>query len=64
MISDYSDKNEWWEEFRMVIIDDNEMAEFIQNELLKQGTIVKKEDILKMLSLVFEFLKLKGVAHD
>ncbi|WP_426981387.1 YozD family protein [Bacillus pseudomycoides] len=48
----------------MVIIDDNEMAEFIQNELLKQGTIVKKEDILKMLSLVFEFLKLKGVAHD
>lgn len=44
-----------------IIIDEVEMAEFISEELLKRGVVVKGEDILKVLDLEMEFLKLKGV---
>lgn len=47
-----------------IIIDDNELVEFIFNEAIKQGSNVSKEEILKVLDLEFEFLKLKGVIEE
>ena len=47
-----------------IMIDDNEMAEFISEKLLTQGIIVKTEDILKVLDLEIDFLKLKGVIQE
>lgn len=43
------------------IIDLEEMAEFITDELINQGTIANKEYILKVLLLEDEFLRIKGV---
>ncbi|MED1665658.1 hypothetical protein [Brevibacillus laterosporus] len=42
-------------------IDDSEMAEFISNELLKEGIIVKREDLLKVFELEMAFYKKKGL---
>ncbi|MGG0793724.1 hypothetical protein ABE137_06930 [Brevibacillus laterosporus] len=42
-------------------IDDSEMAEFISNELLKEGIIVKREDLLKVFELEMAFYEKKGL---
>lgn len=47
----------------IVYIDDNEMAEFIASELTKENIELTKEQILKVLDLEFEFLKVKGVVE-
>jgi hypothetical protein len=47
-----------------IIIDDNELVEFILTEAAKQGSNLSKEDIQNVLDLEFEFLKLKGVIEE
>lgn len=48
----------------MTIIYMDEMAEYITRKLIEQGTVVKKEDILKVLELEDDFLRLKGVIKE
>lgn len=47
-----------------IIIDDQEMADYINEELTKQGVDLSKENILAVLDLEFEFLRLKGVIEE
>lgn len=48
-----------------IIIDDNEMVEFIMRKLgVDAATKYTKEDVLRILDLEFEFLKLKGVIEE
>lgn|GEM_PF-3664858 len=46
-----------------LIIDEQEMAEFISNELLKQGIAVSAADLLKVFELEMEYYIKKGIAE-
>lgn len=48
----------------MIVIDVEEMAEFIKEELKKQNTVADKQYILKILNLEEEFLRKKGLIQD
>lgn len=43
-----------------ILIDENDLVEFIADKVIN----LSKEDILKVLDLEFEFLKLKGVIEE
>ncbi|MGG1444896.1 hypothetical protein ABE354_23170 [Brevibacillus laterosporus] len=42
-------------------IDESEMAEFISNELSKEGIVVIREDLLKIFELEMAFYEKKGL---
>lgn len=44
-------------------VNEDDMINFIQDELLKQGIIVKSEDIGKILDLEMKFLVKVGIAE-
>ncbi|MFB0831426.1 hypothetical protein ACEU2D_17715 [Brevibacillus laterosporus] len=44
-------------------IDEYEMAEFISSELLKEGIIVTREDLLKVFELEMAFYEKKGLVE-
>ncbi|WP_181022601.1 hypothetical protein [Brevibacillus laterosporus] len=44
-------------------IDEFEMAEFISNELLKEGIIVTREDLMKVFELEMAFYEMKGLVE-
>jgi hypothetical protein len=46
----------------MPTIDENQMAEFITDKLLKQGIIINKSEVLKVLDIELEYLEIKGIA--
>lgn len=48
----------------MIVIDIDEMADYITEELLKQNIVVKRNEILKVLYLEEDFLRLKGVIEE
>lgn len=47
-----------------IIIDEVELVSYIQEKAAEQGTQVTHEQILAVLDLEFEFLKLKGVVIE
>ncbi|KON87490.1 hypothetical protein AF332_12065 [Sporosarcina globispora] len=47
-----------------IIIDDQEISTYISEELTKKGVNLSKENILAVLDLEFEFLRLKGVIEE
>lgn len=51
-------------EDKLITIDENEMAEFIQENLLRIGTVSNKDDIMNVLHFEMEFLRLKGVIKE
>ena len=47
-----------------LVIDDQELVQYISDKLTKQGIMIIEEDILRILDLEVEYLKLKGVITD
>ena len=48
----------------VLVIDDHELAQYISSKLSEQGVLIIEEDILRILDLEVEFLKLKGVIAE
>jgi hypothetical protein len=47
-----------------IVIDEQEVVNFILDQASQQGFTLKEEDVFKVLELEFEFLKLKGVVEE
>lgn len=47
-----------------IVIDDKELVDFIINEASKEKVKLSEQDVLTVLNLEFEFLKLKGVIEE
>lgn len=52
------------DEQNYIVIDEQEVAEFIYSELLRQGINLEIEDIMSVLAIETEFLRIKGAIID